>query len=130
MVSPGRRHGVRKEIVVFQLFRRALVFLGCLLYAGACIMVATGEATRGDAKWVLWFIAIAHLIFGLNSFLQCFSDESQQTIDQQQKERAADHHRLAELEETVTILSAKVASLQAERDAGTDSKTTPSEMVD
>ena len=56
-------------------FRRLIVVVGCFLYASACGALAIGGASQGETAWVLWAIAVAHLIFGGESILQCFSDD-------------------------------------------------------
>jgi len=116
---------------MFLTYRRLLIVIGCLLYAGACVAIAASVVSQEDVKWTLWAIAVAHVIFGVEALLLCIRDDSKQVIDQMRAEQAADRRELARLRELVTKLSGDIDTLRKDRATGNDGgKAAHRDMVD
>jgi hypothetical protein len=65
---------------MMSMVRRGVVLLAKLLYASACVAVATSEVgQREGIAWALWIAAVAHLIFALEDILGFFLDDPQKS---------------------------------------------------
>ena len=100
---------------MFLTFRRLIVIIGCLLYAGACAALAAHGGQ--EAAWALWVAVIAHLLFGIEAILQCFSsNELRRVLDQIRTELEAkyanERRERVKLEQRVTDLGIELAELR------------------
>ena len=113
---------------MFLTFRRLLIMIGCLLYAGACVAVAESIVRQEDLKWTLWAVAIAHVIFGAEAL--CWWDDSKREVKQLRADRAVDRREVAEPRQAVTELGGEIEALRKERGGGDAGKPLHKEMVD